>query len=227
MKLSDTSTGGAAQSDLTMSMADPRDRRRWLSGSALLIIDMVDTLTSPKSPYFRQETADLLPAIVECRTIAKELGIPSFFTWGGLLFHSHPSSKLTESQRGLWPGRASQVLHAGAEDEDLNPTNRISSELSIGESDTVIYKPRPSAFFGTNLAGQLLRARVNHLYVVGVMTSGCVRASVTDSFSYDVATTLLTDAVGDVDPVAHESNLRDLAKYATLSSVAEFRQLVS
>ena len=52
------------------------------------------------------------------------------------------------------------------------------------ETEVVVKKCYPSAFFGTTLAGRLQLLNVDTLVVCGVSTSGCVRASVLDAMCH-------------------------------------------
>jgi maleamate amidohydrolase len=90
------------------------------------------------------------------------------------------------------------------------------------EGDVVLPKRHPSAFFGTPLTSYLIDAGVDSLIVTGCTTSGCVRSSVTDAFSYNFRVTVPADAVYDRSPIVHEVNLFDMAqKYADVTSTAE------
>ena len=63
---------------------------------------------------------------------------------------------------------------------------------------------------------------VDTLLVTGCTTSGCVRASVIDSMSYNFRTIVVTDAVGDRAMAPHEANLFDMEqKYADLMTAEE------
>jgi maleamate amidohydrolase len=86
----------------------------------------------------------------------------------------------------------------------------------------IIRKTQPSAFFGTDLSGRLISQGVDTLLVTGCTTSGCVRASVVDSMSYNFRTIVVTDCVGDRAIAPHEANLFDMGqKYADLMTTAE------
>ena len=50
------------------------------------------------------------------------------------------------------------------------------------------------------------------MIVVGCMTSGCIRASVIDSFSTGYKTIVPEDCVGDADDRPHQDNLRDIGR---------------
>ena len=86
----------------------------------------------------------------------------------------------------------------------------------------VVRKTGPSAFFGTSLSAWLNAKGVDTLIVTGATTSGCVRASVIDSISYNYRTTVVTDCCGDRALGPHEANLFDMGqKYADLMTADE------
>ena len=95
-------------------------------------------------------------------------------------------------------------------------------EVAPEEGDILLPKQHPSAFFGTPLISYLVDARVDSLVVTGCSTSGCVRSSVADAFSYNFRVSVPNDAVYDRSPVVHEVNLFDMAqKYADVTSTAQ------
>jgi nicotinamidase-related amidase len=92
------------------------------------------------------------------------------------------------------------------------------------EGDILLPKKHPSAFFGTPLASYLIEAGVDKLVVTGVTTSGCIRATVIDAFSYNFRAVVPHEAVYDRSQISHAVNLFDMAaKYADVVSVAELR----
>src|SRR3981081_1936800 len=60
----------------------------------------------------------------------------------------------------------------------------IKGELAPQPGDLVIYKERASGFFGTPLIAHLQKMRINSLIICGESTSGCVRASTVEAYSY-------------------------------------------
>ena len=100
--------------------------------------------------------------------------------------------------------------------------SQVVDELKPVEGEYVLRKTQPSAFFGTDLAPWLIRQRVDTVIVTGATTSGCVRASVVDSMSYNFRTIVASDGVGDRALGPHEANLFDMGqKYADLHKVEE------
>jgi len=88
--------------------------------------------------------------------------------------------------------------------------------------EIVIQKTKPSAFFGTPLLSYLTHLRVDTVVVTGGVTSGCIRASVLDSFSNNLKTIVAEEAVFDRGQVSHKMNCFDMnAKYADVIPVED------
>lgn len=93
------------------------------------------------------------------------------------------------------------------------------AEVAPREGDVLLPKRHPSAFFGTPLTSYLVQAEIDTLVVTGCTTSGCVRGSVVDAFSYNYRVAVPSDAVYDRSPVVHEVNLFDMEqKYADVAT---------
>lgn len=92
-------------------------------------------------------------------------------------------------------------------------------EVAPADGDILLPKRHPSAFFGTPLTSYLVDAGVDTLIVTGCTTSGCVRSSVVDAFSYNFRVSVPSDAVYDRSPVVHEVSLFDMSqKYADVTT---------
>jgi nicotinamidase-related amidase len=64
--------------------------------------------------------------------------------------------------------------------------------------------------------------KIDTLLVTGVSTSGCVRASVIDAFSYNYRVAVVEEGCYDRSQASHAINLCDMnAKYADVVSVDE------
>ncbi len=77
--------------------------------------------------------------------------------------------------------------------------------------DTLVPKQYPSAFFGTSLAADLVARGVDTLFIAGLSTSGCIRATATDAMQHGFVPIVVREAVGDRLPSVHEANLFDIA----------------
>ncbi len=86
----------------------------------------------------------------------------------------------------------------------------------------IVRKARASAFFGTHLITYLTMRGVDSLLVTGCTTSGCVRGTVLDGYSYGFNVSVIEECVFDRSQFSHLVNLYEMnSKYATVVSVDE------
>jgi len=96
-----------------------------------------------------------------------------------------------------------------------SPYGEFADGLEPREGETVVTKQYASAFFGTSLASTLTSLGVDTVFIAGLTTSGCIRATAVDAIQHGFLPFVVREAVGDRDPAPHEANLFDLqAKYA-------------
>jgi nicotinamidase-related amidase len=77
--------------------------------------------------------------------------------------------------------------------------------------EIVIYKQhKPSAFFGTTLASDLLYDGVDTVVLAGMTTSGCVRATAMDAFQFNFHVVVVDAACADRSQISHAVTLFDL-----------------
>jgi maleamate amidohydrolase len=113
------------------------------------------------------------------------------------------------------------------EDETVRPgtyvdSNDIVAAIAPGPRDIVVFKQKPSGFFGTNMASYLTLLGCDSVIVTGTTTSGCVRATVLDAFSLNYRIALAEEACFDRSQASHAINLCDMnAKYADVVKTAE------
>jgi maleamate amidohydrolase len=129
------------------------------------------------------------------------------------IFYSTAPSRQTALTAGRWHGknsRGAEDFHSLAQDG-----NEIVREIAPRDDDIVIRKDKPSVFFGTPLMSYLHEMQVDTLLVTGTTTSGCVRATVVDAFSYNLKVVVVEECVFDRGQTSHKVNLFDMqAKYA-------------
>ncbi len=100
--------------------------------------------------------------------------------------------------------------------------NRIVDDIAPGPKDIVIYKQKPSGFFGTNMSSYLQLLGADSVIVTGTTTSGCVRATVLDAFSLNFRVALAEEGCFDRSQASHAINLCDMnAKYADVVKTDE------
>lgn len=108
---------------------------------------------------------------------------------------------------------------------ELPPGDVIIEELTPREDEIVMYKHnKPSAFFGTPLASLLTYYKVDTTIVTGMVTSGCVRATVLDAFQYNFRVVIPHECCADGSQISHKVSLFDIhMKYA---DVVESRKVI-
>ena len=105
--------------------------------------------------------------------------------------------------------------------------NHIVEEIAPRVGDIIVRKQKPSAFFGTPLMSMLNEVHADSVLVTGTTTSGCVRASVIDAFSYNLKVSVVEECVFDRGQSSHKINLFDMAmKYADVISLQETLEYV-
>ena len=111
------------------------------------------------------------------------------------------------------------------EDETLY---HIKDEVAPIAGEIVIYKERASAFFGTPLIAHLRKVGADSLIICGESTSGCVRASTVDAYSYGFHNVVVEECTYDRSMLSHKVNLFDLHhKYADVMHVEEVLEHLS
>jgi maleamate amidohydrolase len=116
-------------------------------------------------------------------------------------------------------GMRSTYRRIGKEAEELY---HIKEELAPAPGDLVIYKERASGFFGTPLIAHLRKVGADSLIILGESTSGCVRASTVDAYSYGFHNVVVEECTYDRSMLSHKVNLFDLHhKYADVMHVDE------
>ncbi|MDQ3342928.1 MAG: isochorismatase family protein [Actinomycetota bacterium] len=188
-------------------------------GPALLVVDMTRLLADPSHPEHLPAGARVAAACAPVVKAFRRADLPVFFSRGGKRWHTSTANALTLAERGAWLRKGGWRNDAPA---DGQAAMTITPQLAPLPDEVVVTKSKPSAFFATPLPSYLLAARVDTLVVAGMMTSGCVRATVTDAFSYDLRVVVPEQCVGDKDQAAHKANLVDIdRKYGDVVGVDE------
>lgn len=174
---------------------------------AVLVIDFCYAFTDPSSPL----GADMDDAVARCRRIldvARDIG--------ALVVHTTTAYEPHHKDGGIFTAKAPTVV------ETLQLGTRaveLDERLGVRDDEPVVLKKFPSGLFGTNVASLLVGNRTDTVIVCGAVTSGCVRATVIDLFSYGYPTLVPRDAVADRAEGPHEANLFDMhAKAADVVS---------
>ncbi|GBR00871.1 isochorismatase family protein [Nguyenibacter vanlangensis] len=137
--------------------------------------------------------------------LAREKNLPIFYT------ESARRADLRDS--GVQVGKN----HRGHEKTVIEGTHatRVVAPLAPRPQDYLIGKRKPSCFFGTLFMSQLNFLDVDTLILTGCTTSGCLRATAVDAYSYNFKTIIPEETAFDRFEASHAINLFDLnCKYA-------------
>lgn len=214
---------------------DPRDREVYASAGfgvmqglgknpAIIVVDVtygftgekdvpiqesINTYPASSGPESWQAVSQMKLLIEAYREI--ESGIPVFYTT--IDGYPNASTYKVGVKAALFD---KPVMHKGERGA------QIVEEIKPTENDVVISKMKPSAFFGTSLVSYLNTFNVDSVIVVGCTTSGCVRATVIDAFSYNYDVVVPEECVFDRGITTHAINLFDMQqKYADVISTQE------
>lgn len=185
---------------------------------ALLIIDVQYRTTGTARVPFRDAIEEFPTAVGEAAwdavgNIEKLLEVFRRNDWPVLYPHVAPKFGFDQGALGAKVPAIMNIASKGYE---------FVEEIAPRDGDVLLPKKHPSAFFGTPLASYLVQLGVDSLVVVGCSTSGCVRSTVIDAFSYNYKVSVPSDAVYDRSQVIHDVNLFDLdQKYADVHETDE------
>jgi len=175
---------------------------------AVLVVDFQTAFTDPRYPLgglplihaARDRTAELLRA-----ARARKVAVAACYT-----------AYCSSADMPPWKVKA-------VRDEFFYGHPCTEMDPKIHHPDNFTYcKNAPSMFFQTPLITFLVKQGVDTVIVTGCTTSGCVRATIVDAFSYGFRVLVPEECCGDPDERQHRSNLDDVGRrYADVTSVRE------
>lgn len=120
---------------------------------------------------------------------------------------------------GRWANKNTRTKEAPKSNRD---GYAIVDELAPAAKDLVITKQKPSGFFGTPMTSYLTQLGCDSVVITGTTTSGCVRATVVDAFSYNYRVAMVEEGCFDRSEASHALTLCDMgAKYADIVKADE------
>ncbi len=176
---------------------------------AVIVVDFMKGLTDAKRPAGCNMDAEVDNTAALLKK-ARQKDIPIFFFIVGY--------NNTSLEGGLFVKKLPTVgsWKIGSDDMVLDP------RLNPQPQEAVFIKKYASCFFGTPLASSLTALRVDTVIITGCSTSGCIRATATDSMQLGFHTIIPRECVGDRNRIPHEVNLMDInARYADVVPLRE------
>ncbi len=138
---------------------------------------------------------------------ARGAGLPIFYSTSDVRPETRPNN-ITATKRNR---------------PSANPADfAIRPEFKPQQNDVVLTKQRASVFFGTPLIAHLTQLGIQTLIVCGESTSGCVRATAVDAYSYGFHVVLVEECCFDRSLLSHKVNLFDMHhKYVDVMHIDE------
>ena len=150
--------------------------------------------------------------------LSKQIGALEASLGGKLFERGRHGAELTPFGERFLPDAQALVRDA----------NEIVAEIAPQPQDIVVKKQKPSGFFGSNLISYLNLLQCDSLIVAGTTTSGCVRATVIDAFSYNIRVAVVEDGCFDRSEASHAIALCDMhAKYADIVPAAKVKNFIA
>jgi maleamate amidohydrolase len=169
---------------------------------AVLAIDLMRAYFEPTSPLCLP-SRDCLESAARVLAAARSNDVP--------VIHTRVEFARDGSDGGVFVSKVPALEHLFGG----GPMSELMPEVAPVEGELVVTKQYASAFFGTSLASTLVARAVDTVVLVGVSTSGCIRATGVDAIQHGFVPLVVRDAVGDRTAEVHAANLFDLqAKYA-------------
>lgn len=186
--------------------------------TALLMIDMQMGFIDPESSLCIAGAAFSIPACKAALDAARAAGIPIFHVQRE---YAADGSNVEPVRRAVWEEGGRPLSTAWP--ESLEPPR----ELMPLEGETVLMKPRFSAFFGTDLHAQLAACGVRSLILIGTTTPNCIRSTCYDALSLNYDVIVVSDATSSRSLEVQKANLEDMGFIgATICATADLPQLL-
>lgn len=181
---------------------------------ALIIIDMSLGFSDPASPLGGDFSSQVNETnkLLDLFRLKK---LPVYFT--SVVYHDE---EIASVFRTRLPDL--NILTASSHWVEIDP------RLNKQANEQVIEKQWPSGFFNTGLKQQLLQNDVDSIVVVGLTTSGCVRATAVDGLQHNYPVFVVPEACGDRNLAAQDAALHDInAKYGVVISIEQLIEKIN
>lgn len=183
---------------------------------ALLVVDLIEGFVVQDAPFYTAGIETTCQKVRKLMDVFREHNLPIVHT------------TVEYQENGLDGGIFVEKIPALRKLVTGSQWTKFAAQVAPDSRGIIVSKQYASAFFGTHLAASLTAQRVDSLVIVGVSTSGCVRASVVDALQYGYRTIVVADCVIDVDREAHRVNLRDIQrKYGEVLNLEQMLELLT
>jgi nicotinamidase-related amidase len=163
---------------------------------AVIVVDMQKGFLAPQGTlYCGDEARAIIPRIKE--RVEREKGA------GAAIFFTQDSHVPDDREFEMFPPHCIE----GTEEEEI-----IDELASLSAAARIVKKRRYSAFYNTDLEGQLAEFQPDEVVVMGDCTDICVLHTVSGLRNRDFAVEVPADCVASFDPAQHEWALDHMEK---------------
>lgn len=168
-----------------------------MSKSALILVDVINDFFHPDGSNFHEE---YLPVLENIKSVLAQARVNGLMIVHTMEEHipGHPDFEWRKLPKHNFKGTA-----------NAQPEKDI--EIRAGEYR--VPKRRYSAFFATDLDLILRERGIEKLFLVGVKTHVCVRATAQDAFAYGYQVYVIAGAIGSNHAHLHSASLEDIDRY--------------
>lgn len=175
--------------------------------TVLLMIDMEKAFVEPKAALHIMGAKYTVPACEAALDDARELGIKVI--WIKREYSEDGSDMETPRRKMLKKHGITGVLAPGS--TGVNSVEEPDGLTRLDE-ETVIIKPRWSAFFKTGLDEMLSGLGVKNVVLAGTTTPNCVRTTCYDSIAYNYRTLVLARCTSSQTDEIQNANIEDMRR---------------
>ena len=173
--------------------------------TALVVIDMQGGFLSPASAQYIDGAAATVPACAAVIRACRSRGIPVFFV---IRAYRADGSDVEHTRFDAWL-RGGKALSPGCPAEI---GAAMPDSFGPERGDYVLFKPRFSAFFQTELDLMLRRLRRDTVLLAGTTTPNCIRTTAYDGLSLEYNVAVLSDCTSSISEDVQRANLEDMAR---------------
>ena len=176
------------------SRRGPRQTRLPSSGTALLLIDVINDLSFEGSEPLVEQAEAMSARLAALKRRAVAAGVPTIYI---------------NDNFGQWRSDFRQtVAHCTARS---SPGRLVSTRLRPTAKDYFVLKPKHSGFFDTTLDSLLEALRIRRVILTGIAGNICVLFTANDAYMRELKLYVPADCVVSNTPAENEHALRQIA----------------
>lgn len=188
--------------------------------SVLLMIDMQNGFIDESSSLCVAGAKSSIPACADVLSNARAAGIDIVHVRRE---YAADGSDVEPVRHDIWLEGGRPLCKQGDDPRSLD----APVELEPSEGETILYKPRFSAFFDTDLHEKLQECGVRTIILIGTTTPNCIRTTCYDGLSLNYDVVIVEDATSSRTPEVQRANIEDMDYIgATVLSSREFAKLL-